>query len=120
MYEATIIRTEVESFPIGFTGVTARLVHRGGRGGMVVLTRLAPEAVIPEHWHSDADETVYVLDGDFVEGGVACGPGTFFFGNAGRPHGPHTSSGGCTALMHFSAAVDLDFNAVDLDFEAID
>jgi quercetin dioxygenase-like cupin family protein len=120
MFETTIISTEMGSFPFGFTGVTARLLHRGGRGGTVVLIRLAPGTVIPEHWHSDADETVYVLDGDFVEGGLIYGPGTFFFGKAGRPHGPHTSSSGATALTHFSATVDLGFNAVDLEFDAID
>jgi hypothetical protein len=120
VFESTIICTEVEPFPMGFTGASARLLHWGGRGGLVVLTRLAPGALISEHWHSDADETVYVLDGDFVEGGFAYGPGTFFFGKAGRPHGPHTCSGGCTALMHFPATVDLDFNAVDLEFDAID
>jgi hypothetical protein len=120
MFETTIIFTEVEPFPIGFTGVSARLLHRGGRGGMVVLTGLAPGALISEHWHSDADETVYVLEGDFVEGGFAYGPGTFFFGKAGRLHGPHTSLSGAIALTHFSATIELDFNAVDLEFDAID
>jgi quercetin dioxygenase-like cupin family protein len=114
MYESTVISTEVEPLPIGFTGVTVRVLHQDdGRGGLVVLARLAPGAVIPEHWHSHADETVYVLDGDFVEGGSSYGPGTLFFGKAGRPHGPHTSLRGCTTLMHFSTAADLDFNAVD-------
>jgi quercetin dioxygenase-like cupin family protein len=119
MFETTINTTEVEPLPIGFIGVSVKLLHRGGRDGMVVLTRLAPGAVIPEHWHSEADETVYVLDGDFVEGGFSYGPGTFFFGKAGRPHGPHTSLRGCTALMQFSTTGDLDFNAVDIDVEAI-
>jgi quercetin dioxygenase-like cupin family protein len=114
MYELTVNSTEVEPLPVGFTGVTVRVLFQGANcGGLVVLARMAPGAVIPEHWHSSADETVYVLDGDFVEGGFTYGPGTFFYGKAGAPHGPHTSSGGCTALMHFSAAADLDFNAVD-------
>jgi quercetin dioxygenase-like cupin family protein len=61
MYETTVISTEVEPLPIGFTGVTVRVLHDGD-GGLVVLTRMAPGAVIPEHWHSRADETVYVLE----------------------------------------------------------
>ena len=93
MYETTVISTEVEPLPIGFTGVSVRVLHRGNEeSGQVVLTRMAPGAVIPEHWHSEADETVFVLDGDFVEAGVTYGPGTFFLGKAGKPHGPHTSS----------------------------
>ena len=114
MYETTVISTEVEPLPIGFTGVTVRVLHNSdGDGGLVVLTRMAPGAVIPEHWHSRADETVYVLEGEFVEGGFTYGPGTFFLGKAGAPHGPHTSRTGCTVLMHYSTSADLDFNAVD-------
>ena len=114
MYETTVISTEVEPLPIGFTGVTVRVLHNGdGDGGLVVLTKMAPGAVIPEHWHSQADETVYVLEGEFVEGGFTYGPGTFFLGKAGAPHGPHTSRTGCTVLMHYSTSADLDFNAVD-------
>lgn len=114
MYELTVISTEIEPLPVGVTGVTVRVLFQSeGHGGLVVLARMAPGAVIPEHWHSSADETVYVLDGDFNEGGFTYGPGTFFYGKAGAPHGPHTNSGGCTALMHFSTAADLDFNSVD-------
>ena len=36
----------------------------------------------------------------------------WFFGKAGKPHGPHTSTTGCTVLTHFSSAA-LDFNVVD-------
>src|SRR4051794_27636870 len=56
---------------------------------------LPPGAVIPEHWHWQADETVYVVDGDFVEGSFVYEPGTFFCGKAGLPHGPHTTRRGC-------------------------
>ena len=67
-------------------------------------TATPPGAVIPEHWHSNADETVFVLEGEFVEGGFTYGPGTFFLGKAGLPHGPHTSRTGCTVLTHFSSS----------------
>lgn len=119
MYESTVISTEVPALPLGFPGVTVRVLHReqmpGGsiHGGQVVLTRMAPGAVIPEHWHSRTDETVFVISGDFIEAGVSYGPGTFFFGRAGRPHGPHTSLTGCTVLTHFSNSSDLDFNPLD-------
>ena len=113
MFETTIISTDVKPILLDLPGVSVRVLHRGdARGGQVVITRMAPGSVIPEHWHSDADETVYVLDGDFVEAGVTYGPGTFFFGKAGKPHGPHTSTTGCTVLTHFSSAA-LDFNVVD-------
>jgi anti-sigma factor ChrR (cupin superfamily) len=114
MFETTVIGTEVNPISLEFPGVTVRVLHRDDRhGGQVVLTQMAPGAVIPEHWHTHADETVYVLRGDFVEAGVVHGVGTFFFGMAGRPHGPHTSRTGCIVLTHFSNAVDLDFITVD-------
>jgi quercetin dioxygenase-like cupin family protein len=113
MFESTVISTEVKPILLDLPGVSVRVLHRGNaESGQVVLTRMGPGAVIPEHWHSEADETVFVLDGEFVEAGVTYGPGTFFFGKAGKPHGPHTSSTGCTVLTHFSQAA-IDFNVVD-------
>lgn len=50
-----------------------------------------PGSTIPAHRHSLADETVYVLEGDFIEAGVGYGLGAFFAGKAGTPHGPHSS-----------------------------
>ncbi len=81
-----------------------------------MLTRIDAVATIPEHWHRKADETVFVLEGDFVEAGVTYGSGTFFAGKAGTTHGPRHSIRGWTVLTHFSA--ELDFNLVDGDPEA--
>jgi quercetin dioxygenase-like cupin family protein len=113
MFETTVIGSEVRPISLEFPGVTVRMLRRGDEhGGQVVLTHMAPGAVIPEHWHTHADETVYVLRGDFIEAGVIHGPGTFFYGKAGKPHGPHTTTTGCVVLTHFSHP-DLDFNTVD-------
>jgi quercetin dioxygenase-like cupin family protein len=73
---------------------------------MSVLTRMAPGSVIPAHLHTQADETVYLLESDFVEDSQSHGPGSFFAGKAGVPHGPHSTFGGCTFLTGFSAALD--------------
>jgi hypothetical protein len=35
--------------------------------------------VIPGHWYTHADETLYVLSGDLVLDGLPHSPGTFFF-----------------------------------------
>ena len=93
-------------------GVTMLVFRTDVRtGAMTVLTRLAPGAVIPAHRHMAADESVYVIEGDFVEDDETYGPGSFFFGPAGTTHGPHGSSTGCTVLTHFSA--EFDFVAVE-------
>ncbi len=93
------------------------MLHRDEAAGtMAVLTRIEAGASIPAHWHSKADETVYVLDGDFVEAGTSYGPGSYFVGKARTPHGPHSSVHGCTVLTHFSA--ELDFQTGPLPPEA--
>ena len=92
---------------LDYPGVAMRLlVNNPDTGASTVLTRLDPGAVIPAHWHSFADETVTVLEGDFVEDGAVYGVGSFFAGQAGTPHGPHSTLGGCVLLTTFSAAVD--------------
>ncbi len=106
MYEDTIASSEVEQVSLDLPGVTMQVLHTEGSGGMTVLTHLAPGATIPEHWHTNADETVYVLSGDFVEASVPHGPGTFFAGRAGTRHGPHSTVHGCTVLTRFSATLD--------------
>jgi anti-sigma factor ChrR (cupin superfamily) len=63
-------------------------------------------ASISAHSHTRAEETVYVLEGDFVEDGVAYGAGSFFAGAAGIPHGPHRTVGGCVLLTTFSGPLD--------------
>ena len=107
MYELKLNTNDVAWSPLDFPGVSLRVLQTDPiTGAMTVLTRLAPGAVIPAHLHTHADETVYVLEGDFVEDQVSHGPGTFFAGKAGVPHGPHSSLGGCTVLTTFSATPD--------------
>jgi len=70
-------------------------------------------ATIPRHWHAAADETVFVVLGDFVEQGKSFGPGAFFVGKAGTSHGRHSSVSGCTVLTTFSAQLDFQMGEPD-------
>jgi quercetin dioxygenase-like cupin family protein len=97
---------------LDFPGVSIRKVHEDKKsGGVTVLTRLEAGASIPAHLHTKADETVFVLAGDFIEDDVEYGPGSFFAAPAGVSHGPHQSRSGCIVLTTFSAP--LDFQNVD-------
>jgi quercetin dioxygenase-like cupin family protein len=92
---------------LDFPGVSMRLIHEDKKsGGMTVMTRLDPGASIPAHIHTRADETIFVVSGDFIEETVEYGPGSFFAAPAGVPHGPHRSCRGCVVLTTFSAALD--------------
>jgi quercetin dioxygenase-like cupin family protein len=111
MYGVKINESEVGWTPLQMRGVSMKVLHKDeATGAMAVLTRMNVGAMIPAHFHTRADETVYVLAGDFVEDGVSHGPGSYFVGKAGIPHGPHQMLGGCTVLTHFSA--ELDFQLV--------
>ncbi len=109
MYQHAINTDALPWTTLDFPGVSMRVVHQNpATGAMTVLTRLEPGASIPAHRHSHADESVFVLAGDFVEAGVAHGPGSFFVGAAGSAHGPHESRIGCTVLTTFSAPLDFE------------
>jgi quercetin dioxygenase-like cupin family protein len=84
MYNRRLHSDSVEWTPLDFPGVSLRLLHTDpNTGATTVLTRMDPASVIPAHLHTKADETVYVLEGDFVEDGESHGPGAFFVGKAG-------------------------------------
>jgi anti-sigma factor ChrR (cupin superfamily) len=107
MYDLKLETAAIKWTPLDFPGVSMKTLHQDRRtGGMTVMTRMQPGAAIPAHSHTRADETVYILQGDFVEDGVAYGPGSFFAGAAGTVHGPHRTEGGCVLLTTFSGPLD--------------
>lgn len=113
MYPIKVRESELSWADLGMPGVTMKVLHKDeATGAMAVLTRIEAGASIPRHWHSKADEAVYVLDGDFVEDGVSYGPGAYFVGQARTTHGPHATVGGCTVLTHFSAELDFQIGPV--------
>ena len=108
MYQKIVDASTLDEQLLDMDGVSIRILHQSDRGGLAVVTRMRAGATIPAHWHSKADETVYVLEGDFIEDGISYGSGNYFVGVARTVHGPHSTKAGCTLLTHFSA--ELDFN----------
>jgi quercetin dioxygenase-like cupin family protein len=107
VYQTKIDTSALAWSPLDFPGVSMRVLQDvGPTGGMTVMTRIAAGGSVPAHGHTRADETVFVVEGDLVEDGVAYGPGSFFAGRAGSVHGPHRSAGGCVLLTTFSAPPD--------------
>ena len=107
MYNVQLDTASLEWLPLDFAGVFMKTLRHDGRtGGMTVMTQMRPGSTIPAHRHSTADETVFVLEGDFVEEGRSFGPGSFFVATAGADHGPHGTVGGCVLLTTFSASLD--------------
>ncbi len=107
MYQASINANDAEWQALDFPDVAMKVLWRDeATGATTVMTRMDAGAEIPAHRHTHADETVFVLEGDFVEDGADFGAGQFFVGKAGAPHGPHATRSGCRLLTTFSAEVD--------------
>jgi anti-sigma factor ChrR (cupin superfamily) len=107
MYSAIVNTEKLPWTALDFPGVFMRKIQEHQKsGGMTVMTRLEPGASIPVHIHTNADETVFVISGDFIEEGVEHGPGSFFAAITGTPHGPHRSRTGCVVLTTFSTPLD--------------
>jgi quercetin dioxygenase-like cupin family protein len=58
-------------------------------GGVTVLRKFKAGVTVPAHIHPDANESVYILSGEWEESGVVYGNGAFFFAPKGERHGPH-------------------------------
>jgi anti-sigma factor ChrR (cupin superfamily) len=107
MYELKRAADDAGWAALDFPGVRIKVLHTDeSTGATTVLTHLAPRAMIPRHRHTVADETVYVIEGDFIEEKESFGPGSFFAGRAGTEHGPHASRNGCLVLTRFSAPLE--------------
>lgn len=113
MYQKIIQAQTLAWTPLDFPGVFMRVLYQNAiSGGMTVMTRMELGASMPEHFHTHADELVYVMSGDFIEAGATHHTGTFFVGAAGTTHGPHESRTGCVLLTTFSAGLDCQMKAM--------
>ena len=106
MYDRTLRESEIDGGPLDLPGVFIKKLRRDGGGGIIGLTKIRPGVEFPAQLHAEVDESVYVLDGDFVEDGVSHPTGTVFFAFARTPHGPQTTVGGCTVMTYFSAILN--------------
>lgn len=107
MYQKTIQSSTLTWETLELPGVSMKVLDTDeDTGAMTVLTRIEAGASIPAHSHTQADESVFVLEGDFVEDGTEYGEGAYFFGARGTVHGPHESRKGCTVLTRFGAPLD--------------
>ena len=78
------------------------VLHRNEEtGGVTVLRKFKAGLTVPAHIHPQANETAYVLSGEWEEEGVIYGPGTLFFAPKGELHGPHLARTEVISLTNF-------------------
>jgi len=85
-----------------YPGVQLMVLHKNEQtGGVTVLRKFAAGATIPAHTHPQANETAYVLSGQWEESGVVYSTGACFFAPKGERHGPHIAKTEVISLTIF-------------------
>jgi anti-sigma factor ChrR (cupin superfamily) len=86
--------------PTRFKGVDLKVLMEDKTTGlMTALTRFAPGAVLPDHEHTDLEQT-FVLEGSLADGEGVATAGNYVWRPAGSRHDAH-SPNGCIALSFF-------------------
>jgi quercetin dioxygenase-like cupin family protein len=103
---------EVESGQAPFPGtkgrVTVQVLNADPSLGPGLLRLvMEPGAEIARHYHAGQAETLYILEGEFLDEGKSYHPGTEFNVKPGREHGPHSTNTGVTFLAMFTGDVSL-------------
>ena len=88
--------------PGPYDGVELLILHQDPRtGASTVLRKFRPGTVVPAHAHPEANESVYVLSGEWEESGITYSTGAFFHAAKGIRHGPHHARTEVISLTHF-------------------
>jgi quercetin dioxygenase-like cupin family protein len=88
--------------PGPYPGVELLPLHKNEQtGGVTVLRKFHAGMTIPAHIHPEANESVYVLTGEWEESGITYTQGAFFFAPRGVAHGPHIAKTEVVSLTIF-------------------
>jgi quercetin dioxygenase-like cupin family protein len=68
---------------------------------------MQPGDVIARHYHGGQAQTLYILEGDFIDEGTSYSAGTELNVKPNTHHGPHSTETGVTFLAMFTGNVDL-------------
>lgn len=73
-----------------YEGVELLVLHKcDATGGVTVLRKFHAGVTVPVHTHPLANESAYILSGEWEEDGAVYTTGAFFHAPKGVPHGPH-------------------------------
>jgi quercetin dioxygenase-like cupin family protein len=108
MFSYTALAQERKWQPGPYEGVELLVLHKNETtGGVTVLRKFKAGTTVPAHIHPQANESVYVLAGEWDESGVNYGQGAFFFAPKGIAHGPHTARTEVVSLTIFDGPLSV-------------
>src|SRR5689334_16480470 len=94
--------------PGPYEGVDLLVLHKNEKtGGVTVLRKFKAGTHIPAHTHPEANESAYILSGEWVESDVTYTAGTFFFAPRGQKHGPHFAKTEVISLTTFDGPLTI-------------
>jgi len=102
MFPYVALTKDKEWKPGPYPGVELMMLHKNEQtGGVTVLRKFHAGVTIPAHIHPEANESVYVLSGEWEEAGTKHTTGAFFFAPRGTTHGPHIAKTEVVSLTIF-------------------
>ena len=102
MFQYIAISKKLNWQPGPYPGVELLPLHRHPvTGGVTVLRKFHAGVLVPAHLHPEANESVYILSGEWEESGAVYTSGAFFFAPKGQPHGPHLAKTEVISLTVF-------------------
>jgi quercetin dioxygenase-like cupin family protein len=108
MFQYTALVSEKQWVPGPYPGVELLVLHRNEvSGGVTVLRKFAAGIEVPAHIHPQANESAYVLSGEWEESGVIYREGSFFYAPKGELHGPHLARTEVISLTTFDGPLTI-------------
>jgi len=102
MFQYVALAADKSWQPGPYAGVELMVLHKNeATGGVVVLRKFHAGVTVPAHTHPLANESVYVLEGQWEEEGQVYSAGAFFFAPKGVRHGPHIARTEVISLTQF-------------------
>ncbi len=91
-----------------YPGVELLVLHKHEEnGGLTVLRKFHAGTTVPAHIHPQANETAYILSGEWEEEGVIYTAGTMFYAPKGEQHGPHIARTEVISLTLFDGPLTI-------------
>jgi quercetin dioxygenase-like cupin family protein len=109
MFQYVALQQDKDWQPGPYPDVELLILHKNQQtGGVSVLRKFAAGVTVPAHVHPLANESVYILSGEWEESGVTYRTGAFFFAPSGERHGPHVARTEVISLTVFDGPLTVE------------
>ena len=109
MFPYTVLADEIDWHIGPYEGVELKVLRKDEvTGGVTVLRKFIAGTTVPAHIHPEANETAYVLSGEWEESGTVYTEGTIFYAPRGEAHGPQVARTEVVSLTVFDGPLTVN------------